>query len=87
MGPLGYLIAIIVFVIVGNFFLLFKRHKGDRKPSKKPALSESAASRIRDREIQRRIDREQEDAARRVDLRNKTFELYEQVRKNAANKD
>jgi len=83
-----FLIAIVFFIVAINFFMLFFRlkkeghHKTDRK-----APGEAEASKWRAKEIQRRLDREQEDAVRRVELRNKTLELYEQVRKNAENEE
>ena len=35
----------------------------------------------------RRLDREQADAAKRVDLRNKTLEMYDQVRNQGVSAD
>jgi len=84
-GAFAYLIAIVVFVIVLNFFMLFMRMKRDRKekPSRL-AILEQEASEHRHKEIQRRLDNEQEDLAYRVEMRNKMFDMYAQVRKNAA---
>jgi len=79
------LVAIIFFVIAINFFMLFARLKGTRpRKIEKAAMEEKEAVEWRDREIQRRLDREQEDAIKQIELRNKTLELYEQVRKEAA---
>jgi len=80
----AFLIAIVFFIIAINFFLLFIRHKRDL-PRKidKAAMEEDEAVLWRDKEIQRRLDREQEEAEEYLERQNKTFELYEQVRKNA----
>jgi len=81
----AYIVAIIGFVIALNFVMLYLRLKRDRyrKPSKE-ALEEAKAVVWRDKEIRRRIDREQEEAAREVELRNQTLALYEEVRRRAA---
>ena len=44
---------------------------------------ERAATVKRHDALIRKLDYEQRDAARRVELRNKTFEMYDQVRKQA----
>ena len=84
-GIFTFLLTIIFLVISINFFMLYRRLRRDR-PGKigKAAMQEKEAAEWRGREIQRRLDREQEEAAKRVELRNKTFELYDQVRKKAA---
>jgi predicted Holliday junction resolvase-like endonuclease len=84
-GAFAYLVALVFFVIALNFYFLYRRLRRDRyrKPGKQ-AMEEKIAAELRAREIQRRLDREQEDMANRVELRNKTLELYEIVRKNAA---
>ena len=84
-GAFAYIIAIVAFVIVLNFVMLFFRLRRDRyrRPSR-AAIEEEEAAALREREIWRRIDREQEAAAVRVELRNQTLELYEEVRRRAA---
>jgi len=81
----AYIIAIIGFVIVLNFVMLWFRLKRDRyrKPSRETVEEEKAIV-LRNNEIKRRIAREQEDAAREVALRNQTLALYEEVRRRAA---
>ena len=87
-GAFAFLIAVVFFVIILNFFMLFRRMKRDQRPRiGRKAMSEQKAAEMRDREVHRRIEREQEHAARQVELRNKTFELYEQVRRNAAERE
>ena len=46
-------------------------------------IPEAKAAEIRHLEIQRRFELEQKDAVTRIELRNKTLALYEQVRKQA----
>jgi hypothetical protein len=75
------LVAIIFIIIAINFFMLYLRLKRDRHPKiTKAAVEEKEASEWREKEIKRRIDSEQADAVKFVELQNKTFELYEQVR-------
>ena len=87
-GPFAYILAIVVFVIVLNFIVLFHRLRRDRyrRPGK-AAIEEEKAAEWREKELRRRLDREQEDFEMRVELRNKTLELYEQVRRNAAEQE
>jgi len=84
-GAFGSVIAIVFLVIIGNFIMLYVRLRRDlpRKPSRW-ALEEEEAAKLREREIYRRIEREQEDAIRRIELQNHTFELFEEVRRRAA---
>ena len=77
-----YLFAIIGILVVANFYLLFRRNKKGRNVGRK-AVSERVASIKRHDDLVRKLDLEQEEASRRVELRNKTFEMYDQVRKNA----
>ena len=85
-GTYAFLIAVVFFIVAINFFLLFIKLKRNRpRKSGKAAMEENEAAIWRDKEIQRRLEREQEDAKEYIDRQNKTFELYEQVRKNAAN--
>ena len=84
-GAFAYSVTIVFFVIALNLFFLYRRLKRDksRRPKRK-ALDEQRAAVLRDNEIKRRLEREQDDAMRRVELRNRYFELLEQVRHNAA---
>ena len=82
------IIAVVFFVVAINFYMLFVRLRKDRRPKiDRAAPGEAEASKWRDKEIIRRLDSEQADAARRVELRNKTLGLYEQVRRNAADRE
>lgn len=83
-GAFAYIVAIVFFVIALNFFFLYMRLKKDRyRKTGKVAIEEEKAAKLREKEIQRRLNREQEDAARFIELRNKTLDLYDQVRKRA----
>ena len=87
-STLSFLIAIVFLVIASNFIMLYLRLKKERRPKiGKAAIEENEAVKLRDKEIKRRLDHEQEAAEKHVELRNKTLELYEQVRKNAETKD
>jgi len=79
---LGSLIGIVFVVIAMNFIMLYIRIRRDwpRKPARK-AMEEDKAVMLRDRYIQSMLSREQEESERLADKRNKTLDLYEQVRK------
>jgi predicted Holliday junction resolvase-like endonuclease len=85
---IGSIITIVFIVILMNFILLFLRLKKNRlrKPGKK-VPEEWESVQWRDKEIQRRIDREQADAMRQFELRNNTLELYAEVRRRAAERE
>ena len=87
-GAFVYIIAIVAFVITLNFVMLFIRLRRDkyRKPSRE-TLEEAKAAELRDREIKRRLNREEEDALHQVELRNKTLDLYMAVRRRAAERE
>ena len=77
-----YLFAIVGILVVFNFYMLFKRSKKGRNVGKKAASEREAMIKNHD-SLVRKLNIEQEDAARRVELRNKTFDMYDQVRKDA----
>jgi len=58
-----------------------------RKRMTRAAVDEAKQALWRDKEVERRIAREQEDAIERVILRNETLELYEEVRRRHAKDD
>ena len=87
-GAFGFIVAMVFLVIALNFYMLFIRMRRDRV--KKPgrlALDEDEAAELRDKSIQRKLDHEEEQALEYIKKRNRTFELYEQVRREAAIKD
>ena len=77
-----YLFAILGILIVANFYFLYKRSRKSRNVGKEATARREETVKRHDALI-RRLDREQEEAARRVELRNKTLEMYDQVRKQA----
>jgi len=85
----AYLFAIIFFVIALNFyFLFFRMRRGNkRKRTDRIAVEEARQAVWREKEVARRIEREQDDALERVKLRNETLALYEIVRQRHAQKD
>ena len=85
----AYLFAIIFFVIVLNFFFIFKRMGRGKKRRRmdRTAIDEAKQALWREKEVARRIQREQSDALERVKLRNETLALYEVVRQRHAKKD
>jgi len=85
----AYLFAIIGFVLALNIYFMFVRFRrgGRRKKINRVAVDEAKQALWRDKEVQRRIDREDEDALERVTLRNETLALYDKVRRRHAKKD
>jgi len=81
-----YIFAILFIVVAINLFFVAKRFRsGDKRSRKGRAAMEEAKQAIwRDKEIARRIAREQEDALERVQLRNETLALYDEVRRRAS---
>ena len=75
-----YLFAIVGILVIANLYFLLKRSKKSRNVGK-DAAAERAATVKRHDALVRKLDYEQRDAARRVELRNRTFEMYDQVRK------
>ena len=89
-GSIAIIVAIIFLVLVINVFLLFTRiRRGDnkRKRMSRATVDEAKQALWRDREVARRIEREQDDALERVKLRNETLGYYEQVRRRHAKSD
>ena len=81
-----YLFAIIAILVIANLYFLLKRSKKSRDVGK-DAAAERVATVKRHDSLVRKLDYEQRDAARRVELRNKTLEMYDQVRKQANTDD
>ena len=77
-----YVYAIMLVVIAVNFYMVFTRHKKNRDERKRDA-NEQLASVKALKEVQRKLDTEQDNLAKRVELQNRTFELFDQVRKRA----
>jgi len=83
----AYLFAIIFIVIALNFYFLFfrvRRGNSRYKRMGRQAVDEAKQALWRDKEVARRIEREQDDAYERVKLRNETLAYYEEVRRRHA---
>ena len=91
MGPeVAYIFAIVFIVLAINIFFITSRlrRSGDkRKRITRAAADEAKQALWRDKEIARRIAREQEDALERVLLKNETLALYEEVKRRHAKED
>jgi len=85
-GSIVYIILIIFIVLVLNFYFVFSRMRNEKRRSKRyrVAPEERKQAIWRDKEIARRIAREEEDALERFKLRNETLALYDEVRRRAA---
>ena len=81
-----YFITIVGAVAVMNFYVFFVRGKKTRNVGKR-TVAERVETVKRHGDLVRKLDREQAYAAKRVELQNKTFELYEQVRREAAERE
>ena len=82
-GSVGYLVAVIFLVLALNLYFTFKRAGKTKRRSRRSraSLDEEKQAIWRDKEIARRIAKEQEDALERVKLRNETLAFYEEVRR------
>jgi len=82
----AYLFAIIGFVLALNIYFMFVRFRrgSRRRRVTRASVDEAKQALWRDKEIARRIEREDEDALERVKLRNETLALYDEVRRRHA---
>ena len=85
----AYLFAIIGFVLALNIYFMFVRFRSGSKRKKitRAAADEAKQALWRDKEVARRIEREDEDALERVKLKNETLALYDEVRRRHAKDD
>jgi len=89
-GSVAYLFAIVFFVLALNiYFIISRMRRGNSKRTRmsRAAVEEAKQALWRDKEVARRIEREQDDALERVKLRNETLALYDEVRKRAAERE
>ena len=77
-----YFFTIVGVIIIINFYMLYARRK-KRRDIYTNAKEERAASEKNLENVRRKLDREQAGYARHVELQNKMFEMYEQVRREA----
>ena len=75
-----YIFIVVAIIIVANFYMLFRRNRKSRNVGKDATAQRIAIVKSHD-DLVRRLDHEQEEAARHVELRNKTLEMYEQARR------
>jgi len=85
----AYLFAIVFVILALNLYFVFMRMKrgNKRKRMDRIAIDEAKQALWREKEVARRIEREQADAVERIKLRNETLALYEEVRRRHANED
>jgi len=89
-AEVAYVFAIILVVLALNIYFITSRLRRDntkRKRMTRAAIDEAKQALWRDKEVARRIAREQEDALERVLLKNETLALYEEVRRRHAEED
>jgi len=88
-GAVVYLFIIIFLVIALNLFFVLRRIRSNDKRRRKGWLPPDEAKQAiwRDKEVARRIEREQDDAIEIIKLKNETLALYEEVRRRHANDD
>ena len=89
-AEVAYIFAIVLVVLALNIYFLTSRIRRDnnkRKRMTRAAVDEAKQALWRDKEVARRIAREQEDALERVMLKNETLALYEEVRQRHAKED
>jgi len=86
----AYIFAILFLVVALNMYFVLRRIRNDKNTRKKTTRlppDEVKQAIWRDKEVARRIEREQDDAYERLTLRNETLAYYETVRQRHAKKD
>ena len=78
-----YFLTIAGVVLVVNFFMFFMRRRKGRDRFLRLEHERMVAERESEK-LRRQLQREQVEFARRVELQNKTFDMYEQVRRKWA---
>jgi hypothetical protein len=91
-SSIAYIFAIVLVVLVINVFIIRAQfRRGNRAVKKRRtdriALSEAEQAKWRDKEVIRRIEREQDGAYERVTLKNETLALFDEVRRRHAKDD
>jgi len=90
-ASIAYIFAILFVVVALNLLFVFRRTRNTgntkRKRTGKLPPDEVKQAIWRDKEVARRIEREQDDAYERLTLRNETLAFYETVRQRHAKKD
>ena len=75
-----YFFVIIALLVVVNFYLLFRRGRKGRNVGKKATEARLAKVREHD-DLVRKLNQEQAQAAKHVEMQNKMFEMFDEVRK------
>jgi hypothetical protein len=91
-SSVAYIFAIVLVVLVINVFIIRAQFRKGNSAVKKRrtdrvALSEAEQALWRDKEVARRIEREQDGAYERVMLKNETLAIYDEVRRRHAKDD
>jgi hypothetical protein len=89
---IAYIFAIVLVVLIINVFIIRAQFRRGNKAVKKRrsdriAPSEAEQAIWRDKEVVRRIEREQDGAYERVTLKNETLAIYDEVRRRHAKDD
>jgi len=89
-SSVAYIFAIVLVVLVINVFIIraqFRRGNSQvrKRRSDRAVLGEEEQAIWRDKEVARRIEREQDGAYERLKLKNETLALFDEVRRRHAN--
>ena len=79
----GSFVALVFIFLLFNVVFIYSKSRKARQAMKK-IKDERVAAQKYEETLKDNLSKEQKDAKRKLDLQNKTFELYEQVRKQAA---
>ena len=78
----GSFVALFFIFLLFNVIIIFSKSRKARQQMKQ-IKDERIAAQKREQSLKNDLHKEQKEAERRIELQNKTFELYDQVRKNA----
>ena len=79
----GSFVALVFIFLLFNVVFIYSKSRKARQAMKQIKEERVAAQRYEET-LKDNLSREQKEAARKLELQNKTFELYDQVRKQAA---
>ena len=74
-----WIFVVIAIALLINLFLIFSRNKKKMKTAKR-MRSDRLLTLKKHEDLKRRLNTEQENAAKHIERRNKTLELYRQVK-------
>jgi flagellar biosynthesis/type III secretory pathway M-ring protein FliF/YscJ len=81
-----HVLMFLMFMVFANLAVMVLRSR-TRSGDKKDPTEEREENANRHDDLVRKLDNEQEDAAKKVELKNKTLELYDQVRQDHEDND